>query len=427
MCRPAVGRKSETFAVACSVVVTDRLRLVSVHGHPEERRQAARDRSAVSHHGREPAHQPGPVRSRLPDPLHEPGAGDDLRRELAEGARRVRGHAGRRAVASGDLGSAVRAHRARHRDARAPELRPRDQPAGRSGHRYASGRSCRWSGRGRRRSNRDHEPRRHRAAADARRAARGRSAQERVHRRAVARAAQPAGGDPGRACTCSSTARQAATRWRRRGPSSTGRSTSWCVWWTICWTSPASPGTRSSSSGSGSMSTSWCARPSRTTAAFLERSGVQVEAGLATRADLRRRGRRADRAGGDQPARERGQVHARRWDGAVSRRGGGGRRGGAARRRQRNRHRTGAAAPVVRAVHAGRSHAGAIGRRARAGPGAGQGAGRAPRRQGEREQRGRPAGAPSSSFASRWPPAAADAVGAAAPGGRGQRRGGGCW
>ena len=61
------------------------------------------------------------------------------------------------------------------------------------------------------------------------------------------------------------------------------------------------------------------------------------------RADLRRRGRRAHRAGVDQPAGECGQAHAARRDGDGVGLVGSGRRRGAARDGQRRRHRAGAA------------------------------------------------------------------------------------
>ena len=48
----------------------------------------------------------------------------------------------------------------------------------------------------------------------------------------------------------------------------------------------------------------------------LERGGVRVDGEAGERADLRQRGRRAHRAGADEPARERGEVHA----GAAGRR-----------------------------------------------------------------------------------------------------------
>ena len=201
---------------------------------------------------------------------------------------RAGGHARRRAVAAADLGSAVRAHRARGRDARAPDLRAGHQPARARpvGARVDGGAAGRPGGRGR--SHPDHEPRRHRAAADGRGAARGRSAQERVHRRAVPRAAQPAGGDPAQPARARARRRRAATRRSRRRADHrpAGR--------------PAGPpGRRSARRHAHHAEQDPAAAPAagpqragardhRGQPRHLEQGGVRVEAGLATRADLRR-------------------------------------------------------------------------------------------------------------------------------------------
>ena len=97
-------------------------------------------------------------------------------------------------------------------------------------------------------------------------AARRGSAQERVHRRAVPRAAQPAGGDPPEPARDRAPRRAAARGVAARAGSSTGRSGSWSTWSTICSTSRASRRTRSSCSATAWTSTIWCARPSTTTA-----------------------------------------------------------------------------------------------------------------------------------------------------------------
>ena len=60
------------------------------------------------------------------------------------------------------------------------------------------------------------------------------------------------------------------------------------TWWTICWTSPASGRTRSSFSGTGWTSTTWCAAPSRTTGAtwnagaFASRRGLRARRSTST-------------------------------------------------------------------------------------------------------------------------------------------------
>ena len=175
---------------------------------------------------------------------------------------------------------------------------------------------------------------------------------------------------------------------------------------------------------------------SRTTARTSSAAACSSQAGLATRADLRR---------------TRTACASRRWstnllanavkftprrrdgDGLGLASDAGGRRRVLARDRHRRGHRSGAAPAAVRAVHAGRPHARRAGRRPRARAGAGQGAGRAARRQRERAAARARARAPSSSCASRSTaaaarrraarrPAAALRGAAAGAGDRGRRR-----
>ena len=177
---------------------------------------------------------------------------------------------------------------------------------------------------------------------------------------------------------------------RRRGRSSTARSATWSAWSTISSTSRASPRTRSSCSGSALDLNELVRETIEDNRSHLERGGVRLEAQLAERAALRERRRRAHRAGGDEPALERGQVHARR---------------GAAHRLGLGRPRP-PARPSCRSPTPGRASTRLLleqlfepfmqgdrtldraRRRPRARPGAGQGAGRAARRRGERAQRG---------------------------------------
>ena len=288
-------------------------------------RDPPRDGRAVSYHRREPAHQPGALRSRVPDPLHEPGARRDLRGDLQAIARGAGRPARRRAVAAADLGAAPRAHRACGRDARAPDLRAGHEPARARPHgARVDGRPAGRRG-GRGRSHPGHERGRDRAASPGPRAARRGSAQERVHRCPVPRAAQPAGGDPPQPAR-DRQPRRAQRRGDRGSPDHrpTGR--------------PAGPpGGRSPRCLADHAEQDPVAAPPP----GHQRSGPRDDrgqprspragrradrGGAGSHADLRERGRRAHRPGADQPARERGQLHAARGEGdrdglVVGRRG----------------------------------------------------------------------------------------------------------
>ena len=159
-------------------------------------RQAAGDRRAVPDDRREHAGQSGSLQPRRPHRLHQPGAGADLPGDLRTNGARDPGPARRRGLAGDDLDPAARPQRTRRGDRGAPDLRPRrDAPGWATVRAPVDGRSAQGFGR---RDSPDpgDEPRHHRPASPGRRAARGGRAQERVHRHALARAAQSAGRDP---------------------------------------------------------------------------------------------------------------------------------------------------------------------------------------------------------------------------------------
>ena len=180
----------------------------------------------------------------------DPALGEMVRALCGLSRRRARRQARRRDMAALRLGPARGQHAQGGRDGPAPDLRarvhgaerqrqlpPLDRPAARRGRRTGPPRAR-------------HQPRRHGRKAPPRRGARGRSQKERVHRRALARAAQPALRHPlgplraraGRRCA----------EGRRAAASSIARCATSCTSSTTSSTSRASPRTRSSSSGNWS-------------------------------------------------------------------------------------------------------------------------------------------------------------------------------
>ena len=166
------------------------------HGARAVGREAARDRGAVPHHCREHASQfdrssiatdvcfisircsPRSSSSFVPSAPRPSSA--------ARWARCVR-------RSSGGLSGATSSARSPAVNARPSSSRPR---SGRRADGSAMDGGPLGGPRRRDRPDPDDEPRRDGAASAGRRAARGRPPQERVHRRPVARAAKPAGGDP---------------------------------------------------------------------------------------------------------------------------------------------------------------------------------------------------------------------------------------
>ena len=156
------------------------------------------------------------------------------------------------------------------------------------------------------------EPRRHRPAPAGRRAARGRRAQERLHRHALARAAQPAGGDPHQPLR----PRARPARQRRDGERAT-KVIDRQIGHLVGMVDDLLDVTRITQNkielrrerldlNALVRETVEDNRP------HLELGGVSFEVRLAGSPARGRRRRRADRAGGDQPAHQRRQVHRRR-------------------------------------------------------------------------------------------------------------------